>query len=327
VIDTADIGGPVEDAIEPELPICDPHHHLWNEPDSRYLLNDLKADAASGHNVLATVYIECMSSYRAAGPDHLKPVGETEFVIRADPNGFVAAIVGYADLRSPAVEDVIAAHLEAGAGRFRGIRQPCATDPSPAIRPSARNPPSNLLADKAFRSGLAAAGRAGLSFDAWLYHPQIGELVDLALAQPDVLIILDHLGGPLGVGPYRDRGGVVDSWRASMTRLSQCSNVMVKLGGIGMRVFGVRSARGRGGATSQELSAFWGDQISWCIEQFGVDRCMFESNFPLDRATCSYLVLWNAFKKIVVGASAAEKAALFSGTARRAYRLHLADTT
>ena len=318
---------PVEDAIEPDLPICDPHHHLWNNPDSRYLLDDLKADTSSGHNVLATVYIECMSSYRAAGPEHLRPVGETEFVVRTDPDGFVAGIVGYADLRSPAVEDVIAAHIEAGAGRFRGIRQPCATDPSPAIRPSARNPPPNLLADEAFRSGIAALGRAGLSFDAWLYHPQIGQLVDLALTQPDVLIILNHLGGPLGVGPYHDRREVVDSWKASMARLARCPNVMVKLGGIGMRVFGVRSARGLGDATSQELSTFWGDQISWCIEQFGVGRCMFESNFPVDRTTCSYPVLWNAFKKIAAGASAGEKAALFSGTARRTYRLPVVDPT
>jgi L-fuconolactonase len=312
----------MEETLDPDLLICDPHHHLWNRPGSRYMVEELRADTDSGHRVLRTVFVECQSGYRTAGPEPFRPVGETDFVVAADPDGFIAGVVGFADLRAPEVEDVLAAHVEAGAGRFRGIRHASAWDPSPDIRPSHTSPPPGLLGDPAFRSGFAALGRAGLSYDAWLYHPQINELTDLARAHPDVPIILDHLGGPLGIGPYGGRRDeMLKDWRLAMRDLARCPNVVIKLGGIGMPIFGMRWHHQPGGTTSEELAAAWGGEIRWCVEQFGVDRCMFESNFPVDKASCSYAVLWNAFKRITVHASPSEKAALFHDTATRTYRL------
>jgi len=313
--------GAMEQVLEPDLPICDPHHHLWETPGNRYMMEELTADTGAGHRITRTVFVECMSGWRSDGPESHRPVGETEFVVSTDPNGFVAGIVGHADLRVPDIEDVLAAHVEAGHGRFRGIRDASAWDPSPDVRASHTGPPARLLSDPAFRAGFAALGRAGLSYDAWLYHPQIPELTDLARSAPEVPIVLDHLGGPLGIGPYRGRREeVLAAWRSDMSDLASCPNVVVKLGGIGMPVYGMEWHR-TGGATAEELAATWGPEIRWCIEQFGVDRCMFESNFPVDRPSCGYVTLWNAFKLMAADASAAEKAALFHDTAARFYRI------
>jgi predicted TIM-barrel fold metal-dependent hydrolase len=311
-----------EEPLDPDLPIVDPHHHLWDHPTSTYLSAELRADTSSGHDVRNTVFVECGSGYRPDGPPSMTFVGETEFVVAEDPDGFIAGIVGRADLATPDIDDVLAAHVEAGDGRFRGIRHASAHDPSPEIHESHTKPPPGLLGQADFRRGIDALGRAGLRFEAWLYHPQLPELVDLARAHPDVPIVLDHLGGPLGIGPYAGRRDeVLETWRASMLDVAACDNVVLKLGGIGMPVYGMGFHRQEGGATSEELAAAWGEPIRWCIEQFGVDRCMFESNFPVDRASCDYVTLWNAFKRITADASAAEKDALFSATARRAYAL------
>lgn len=311
----------VEEVIEPDLLICDAHHHLWDRPGKPYLLDEFRSDTNSGHRVERSVFIECGSSYRTDGPEAFRPVGETEFVVSADPEGFIAGIVGFADLRVPEIADVLAAHIEAGAGRFRGIRHSSTWSSSPEI-PVRRPDLPNLLGDIAFRSGLATLGRAGLSYDAWLYHPQITELTDLARALPDLPIILDHLGGPLGIGPYRgQRNEVLAVWRPAIKELATCSNVSIKLGGIGMSMFGIEWHGQPGAATSEEMAAAWRGEILWCIEQFGVDRCMFESNFPPDKKSCSYLVLWNAFKRMTADASPAEKQALFHDTATKIYAL------
>jgi L-fuconolactonase len=310
----------MEQVLEPDLAICDPHHHLWSHPGDRYLMEELRADIGSGHRVERTVFVECRSAYRADGPGHMAPVGETDFVVAADPGGPIAGIVGFADLRDPAIGDVLAAHIEAGRGRFRGIRHISAWDPSLEATIDLVVSPPGLLGDPAFRSGFAALGRAGLGFDAWLYHPQLPELTALARAHPDVPIVLDHLGGPLGTGRYR-RADVRPSWRAAMADVAACPNVTLKLGGIGMPIFGADWHDRPGGATSEEIASAWGDDIRWCIEAFGADRCMFESNFPVDKVSCSYRNLWNAFKRMAAGASPSEKAALFAGTAVRTYRL------
>jgi L-fuconolactonase len=311
----------MEDVLEPDLAICDPHHHLWDRSGNRYMLEELEADTGSGHRVVHTVFVECTSGYRPDGPEAFRPVGETEFVVAADPGGSVAGIVGFADLTAPEVTDVLAAHVEAGNGRFRGIRHASARDPSPDIRSSHTNPPPGLLGHADFRRGLTALGQAGLSFDAWLYHPQLPELTALARSHPDVPIVMDHLGGPLGIGPYTDRAETISVWRSAMAELATCPNVTLKLGGIGMPIYGMKWHHRPEGASSEELAEAWQDEIRWCIDRFGVDRCMFESNFPVDRESCTYLDLWNAFKRIASDASPADKAMLFHDTAVRFYRL------
>jgi L-fuconolactonase len=302
--------------------IVDAHHHMWAHPENPYLAKELRGDTQTVEGVARTIYVECGSSYRATGPPYLRPVGETEFVVAAEPTGFVAGIVGFADLRGPMLADCLDRHIEAGRGRFRGIRQANAWDPSSAIRAAHTDPPPGLLADQDFRHGLALLGKADLSFDAWMFHPQLPELADLARAHPDVVIVLNHLGGPLGIGPYAGRRvEVLDEWRTSMTDVARCENVMLKLGGIGMSIFGHGWHRQPGGATVEQLVNTWGTEVQWCIEQFGVHRCMFESNFPVDKVSCSYAVLWTAFDAIAAGASTAERNALFAGTATKVYRL------
>ena len=320
-----------EEVIEPELAICDPHHHLWDHPASRYLLDELLEDIGDGHNVVSTVFVECASMYRADGDEALKPVGETEFV-----NGIAAmsasgqygstrvcaGIVSYADLNLGAeVGRVLDAHTSASP-RFRGIRHAAGWDAAAAVRNSHTDPFAGMLADPAFREGFAELGRRGLSFDAWLYHPQLSELTDLARAFPDTTIILDHLGGPLGIGPYQNqRQAIFDAWHEDIQALSRCENVVAKLGGMVMPINGFGFHKQAQPPTSDALVAAAGDYYRHMLDCFGPQRCMFESNFPVDKQSCSYRVLWNAFKKLVADASPSEKAQLFHDTAARVYRL------
>ncbi len=333
-----------EEALEPELPICDPHHHLWDfdhEPPTpsrparvpnRYLLDELLADLASGHNIVSTVFIECGSMYRGSGPEAMRPVGETEFVngiAAMSASGLygrcriAAGIVGLADLTLGAsVAEVLEAHIAAGAGRFRGIRHAAAWDASPEIRNSHTSPNQGLYADAGFRAGFARLTPLDLSFEGWCYHPQIPELTDLARAFPGTSIILDHFGGPLGVGPYAGkREEYLPRWKRDIAELAGCPNVVAKLGGINMKANGFgwhKRARPPGSA---ELAATTRVFYDHCIEHFGVQRCLFESNFPVDKTTCGHGVLWNAFKRIAAGCSAGEKAWLFHDSAARVYRL------
>ena len=320
-----------EGVLEPELPICDPHHHLWDRPNSRYLLDELLLDTGSGHNIVSTVFVECASMYRSDGPDGFKPVGETEFVngvattSASGRYGVMRAcegIVSFADLRlGEKVGEVLDAHMAVGR-RFKGIRHAAGWDASDQVRNSHTNPTEGMLLDATFRKGFGELGRRGLSFDAWLYHPQIPELTELARAFPDTPIILDHLGGPLGIGPYQGRRGeVFAQWKGSVTELAKCPNVVAKLGGIAMPINGFEFHKRERPATSDELVAAGGDYYRHAIDCFGATRCMFESNFPVDKASCSYRTLWNAFKKIAASASSTEKAALFHDTAARVYRL------
>jgi L-fuconolactonase len=312
-----------EEILEPDLAICDPHHHLWEAHDTfggRYMTDELRDDASSGHHIEKTVYVQCRSGYRTSGPEQFRCVGEPEFVVAADPSGFIAGIVGFADLCTPDLDDVLAALAEAAAGRLRGIRQSTAHDESLEI--PMRMAPAGLIHDSAFRRGFGALARAGLSFDAWVFHPQIPELTRLAREYPDVTIVLDHLGGRIGVGPYRQRQAeVLATWRASMTDLAFCPNVTVKLGGTGLPLFENDWHEREAGATAKEIAAAYGDDVGFCIETFGVDRCMFESDFPVDKQSYSYAALWNAFKLMVAGASDSEKRALFHDTATRVYRI------
>jgi L-fuconolactonase len=318
-----------EPVLEPDLAIIDPHHHLWErEGMTRYLLGDLHQDTGAGHRIEATVFVECAWGYRTEGPEELRPVGETETVaaIAAASGGAdaeIGGIVSFADMRlGDAVEDVLAAHAAAGDGRFRGIRHATAYDQDRRVRLTHTRPVPALMADDAFRRGVARLASLDLSFDAWLYHPQIPELTGLARAVPEGRFVLDHLGGPLGIGPYEGRRAeVLEQWRTDLAELATCPNVSVKLGGIGMTAFGLGFEARPEPPSSDDLVAAWGEPIAYVVEQFGADRCMFESNFPVDKMSCSYVTLWNAFKKIAADAGPAEKADLFHDTAARVYRL------
>jgi predicted TIM-barrel fold metal-dependent hydrolase len=319
-----------EAALEPDLPICDPHHHFWEHPDSRYLLDEYLSDIGSGHRVVATVHVECVQHYRSTGPVELRPVGETEYVHRVTASHqdeacgarIAAGIVGFADLTlGPRVLPVLRAHL-AASDRCRGIRHVSAWDASPEIRVAHTHPPPGLLRDPAFRAGFACLARLGLTFDAWLYHAQFGELAELAREFPEVTIVLDHMGGPLGIGPYAGRREeLFAEWRDALDGLARCSNVLVKLGGRTLTLAGFGWHRRDAPPGSEELASAAAPYYAACIDLFGPGRCMFESNFPVDRASCSYAVLWNAFKRLSRRYSDAERAALFHDTAAGAYRL------
>ena len=318
-----------EAALAPELPICDAHHHLWERPPACYLLSDLLADLVSGHKVVSTVGIECGYAYWTHGPEHLKPVGETEFLdgiaaqVAADgaiKTKILAAIVGFADLTlGDAVARVLEAHVAASPKRFRGIRHSTTWDASGALRSDASQ---GLLADGKFRRGFRWLKRFHLSFDAWLYHPQLTELADLARAFPDTSIVLNHLGAPLGVGPYASRRDeVFKQWRRGIGELAAFPNVAVKLGGLGSERSGYDWHLGDERPSAAEVAEALRPYVEHCIERFGVERCMFESNFPVERRANSYVVVWNAFKRLTENYSAAERAVLFHDTAARFYRI------
>ncbi len=321
-----------EAILEPGLAICDPHHHLWDFEGSRYLLPDLLADLETGHRIESTVFVECGAFYAAAGPEPMRFIGETQFVGgaaamaasgRYGPILACQGIVGRADLSQGAsVEEVLTAHIAGGGGHFRGIRHSGAWDADPRIRRSHASPPQGLYALAGFREGFARLSPLGLSFEAWQYHPQLPEVTDLARAFPDTAIVLNHVGGPLGIGPYEGaRAEVFEVWRRGIGELAKCANVQVKLGGLGMAICGFGFHKQDTPATSEDLAAAWRPYIETCVEAFGTARAMFESNFPVDRTSCDYPTLWNAFKRLAAGASDAEKRKLFRDNARAFYRL------
>jgi predicted TIM-barrel fold metal-dependent hydrolase len=323
-----------EEVLDPARPIVDPHHHLWDRGGLRYLIEDLVADIASGHNVVATVYVEARSMYRAAGPEAFRPVGEVEFAngVAAmsasggyGPARICAGIVGHANLLlGDGAKPVLEGEITAGQGRFRGIRHSSAWDAEAEIAGMYVSRPQGLLLDKTFRKGFACLAPLGLSFDAWLFHPQISELADLARAFPDTRIMLDHCGGPAGRGRFaKRRDETFGQWKASIEDIAKCSNVSVKLGGLAMCLLGYDFHLRPKPPSSEEAAAAWRPYIETCIEAFGANRCTFESNFPPDKGQCSYQVIYNAFKRIAAQYSEAEKTALFSKTATDFYGLKL----
>lgn len=323
---------PVEAILDPDRAIVDTHHHLWDFPNNRYLLDELVADLQTGHNVVATVFLECQSMYRKNGPAEMRPVGETEFVAgigamsgsgNYGPTRVAQGIVGFADLAlGERVQPVLEAHITAGGGRFRGIRYATGWDASDVIGNSHAVTAPHILRRSDVRAGLGRLASLDLAFDAWVFHPQLAEVIEVARAFPGLNIILGHAGGVLGYGPYQGkRDEVFASWKASMTELAKHSNVVVKLGGMLMRLAAFDYLALAAPPSSTELAAYWRPYIETCIECFGADRCMFESNFPVEKMGTGYRTLWNAFKRIAEGASESEKQSLFNGTARRVYRL------
>ena len=320
-----------EEPIDPDIPICDPHHHFWDRPGNRYMLDELLSDIGGGHKITETVFVECSAMYRKDGPESMRPVGELEFVqglaAQSASGGYgdtkiAAGIIGYADLSlGDNVIEVLEAQIDASRNRFRGIRNSSCWDQSPEIT-GYKNPPAGLLKDKNFRQGFSHLRRLGLSFDAWMYHTQLQELFDLAKNYPDTPIILDHIGGPIGIGPYSGKQDeVVKLWREGISNLSRCENVVVKLGGLGMPLGGFKWHERNAPPSSEDIARIMSPYYEHCIEEFGVNRCMFESNFPVDNVSTSYTVLWNAFKRITRDYSENERASLFRNTALRVYRI------
>lgn len=322
-----------EPVIDPDLPIVDTHHHLWLRGGHRYLLDEFLTDLDPAHHkIVATVFEECHSHYRADGPPEMRPVGETEFVagiaaMSASGNygqtRVAAGIVGAADLTlGDRVEPVLLAQMRAGGGRFRGVRHSAGYDADPVIGNSGSAMQPGLYGRADFRAGLRRFSALGLVFDAWLYHPQLADVIDLARAFPATPIVMCHVGGFLGYGPYLGRRDEEFArWKQSMTELAGCANVVVKLGGMVNRGAMFDFHNTARPPSSAELAGIWRPFVKTCIELFGAERCMYESNFPVDKMAVGYTALCNAFKRIAAGASADEKLAIFSGTAKRVYRL------
>ncbi|WP_370177394.1 amidohydrolase [Alteriqipengyuania sp.] len=344
-----------EDIIEPDLPIIDPHHHLWDlrpllgmfpEPrhpfietvarSAHYTFDQLLADTnpsdGGGHRIIGTVFMECGAFYDPARGEAMKVVGEVEYVNGVAAQGAsglygdyrpCAGIVGHADLRlGSGAGDVLDALAQAGGSRFKGIRHAGAWDADPSVLGPAFHHPEGLYRDDAFREGFAELGKRGLGFDAWVLEPQLGDVIDLARAFPDQPIVLDHCGTPLGSATY---AGKLDEhferWRASIRELAKCENVTVKLGGLAMSFCGMPTDGPTDSVSSEKLADMWRPYVETCIDAFGTDRAMFESNYPVDKWAGSYATVWNALKRLASGASAEEKHALFAANAARVYRI------
>jgi predicted TIM-barrel fold metal-dependent hydrolase len=328
-----------EETLEPEIPICDPHHHFWDFrteriPYHRYLLHELAADINSGHNVRSTVFVEARSMYRPDGPEEMRPVGEVEFVqglAAASATGLygpgraAASIVGHANLNlGEAVRPVLEALQAASPNRFRGIRHSVTFDPDPSVENTAAHKIEGQMSSDNFRAGAKVLASMGLSLEGWMYFKQMKEFAEFAKAVPDLTIILNHIGGLLRHGPYANRDEeVFGIWREGIAAAAQCPNVVIKLGGIGMPRMGFDWHTRTKPIGSEELASDMAPLMNYCIEQFGPNRCMFESNFPVDKVSFSYHVMYNAFKRLSKGYSASERADMFHDTAARVYRVNI----
>ena len=332
--DAAWLAQTLEPTREPDLPICDPHHHLWvhrPEPPAyqQYLLADLAADIHSGHNVRSTVFIEVRAEYLTEGPEVLRPVGEVAFVQKlADasagggygPARAAAAIIGRADLKlGEQVRPVLEALQAASPNRFRGVRHSVGWDPSPEV---VDREMQGVLATDGYRAGARVLAQMGFVLETSLYFPQLEELATFANMVPELTIVLNHIGGLLRVGPYANRDtAVLAEWRRGVATVAQCPNIVMKLGGVGQARYGFDWSRRAVPIGSEELAESLAPLMTYCIEQFGPERCMFESNFPVDKVSYSYNVLYNAFKRLSQGYSPTERAALFHDAAVRVYSI------
>jgi L-fuconolactonase len=324
-----------EAALDPALPIIDPHHHLWDNEHGRYLIEEFVQELDTGHNIVATVYAQVKAMYRADGPVAMQPVGEVEFangVAAASASGrygktrICEGIIGFADLLlGEEVQPVLEALVHAGNGRFRGIRHGATWDDGSAGY-GRTFAPRHMLLDPQFRRGFARLAPMGLTFDAWLFYPQLPDLMEVLALFPDTAVVLDHAGGILGIPPHSNREEVFVTWRAHIEQLARYPNLSVKIGGLGMLYAGWDFHVHAEPPTSADLAAAWRPYVDVCIEAFGPNRCMFESNFPVDKQSCGYGEVWNAFKRITQNHTAGEKAALFHDTAARFYRLPRASS-
>lgn len=319
-----------EDIIDPQRRIIDPHHHLWERSRSRYLLEEFWEDTSSGHAVEKTVFIECHTNYHADGPEHLRSLGETAFArdqaveSRSGEAGRaeIAGIVAHADLRHPSLDEILEAHEDTAEGLLRGFRQAGAHEANADYLFIKPRQPAGLYLDEKFQRGVRQLSQRGLTYDTWHYHHQNRDFMKLLAAAPDTQIILDHFGTPLGVGPYAGhREEIYQQWRRDIAELARYDNLVLKLGGLAMPDNGFGWNRRDEPPTSDEFVAEQRRYYLHAIDCFGPERCMFESNFPVDKWSLSYHVLWNGLKKMVADFSEAEKDTLFYRTAARIYRL------
>ena len=319
----------VEEILDPEREIIDPHHHMWKTGGLPvYLLEDLWSDTESGHNIVKTVFMECGAEYRLDGPAHLKVVGETEFVrdaaiaSRGQGKAEISGIVAHADLTldSELLRETLEAHEAAGQGLFRGIRQGGAHDPDKSLAWLDATPHADLFSRNEFRKGVGLLGELGYTYDSWHYHFQNSAYTDLARAVPGTVIVLDHFGTPCGVGSFEGKmEEVMVEWKADISRMAECENVVVKIGGLAMPVNGFNWHNLQSPPTSDEVAQAHREYYLHTIDAFGPSRCMFESNFPVDKLSMSYSVYWNAMKKMAAEFSNDEQHELFYGTAARVY--------
>ena len=332
------INGVKEEIIDPDMEIIDPHHHLWHGPEDppgikesyRYLLEDLWSDTSSGPNIKKTVFIDCGQEYYEEGPDRFKPVGETEFVVEIAKQGRqspdkaqIAGIIGHANMMlGSSVKEVLEMHQEKGEGLFRGIRHAGGWDEDERVRNAHSHPTPHIYLEDNFQQGLEELSSLGMVFDTWHYHNQIKDLTKLAKNLPNLTIVHDHFGGPLGIGPYEGkRDEIYEQWKEDTYELSQCVNVFAKLGGLAMPINGWDWHRKDLPATSDEIVAEQARYYMHTLDCFGADRSMFESNFPVDKQSVSYHVIWNAYKKMTIHLGDNEKRKLFYETANKVYKL------
>ncbi|MCC3721358.1 amidohydrolase family protein [Rouxiella badensis] len=318
-----------EIALEPDRPIIDAHHHFYDRPGWTYLLDEYLQDAQSGHNIQASVYMQALTRYRESGEASLRPVGEIEYVAEVTAHQqarrpqVAKRMIGYADLRlGAAVREVLEAEIAAGQGRLAGVRHLVTWDADRSLVNPLSAAPQGLLLDNAYREGVAQLAPLGLSCDAWLFFPQLPELFDLAKRFPDTPFIVNHCGGVVRIASYAQHPqAVFAAWSASMRQLAELPNVYVKLGGLGMRINGFDFEKGERPPTSEQLAEAWAPWVMTCLEAFGAGRCMFESNFPVDKGSYPFSNGWNAFKRLTATASESEREALFRGTVSKVYRL------
>jgi L-fuconolactonase len=313
-----------EPVLDPETPIVDPHHHLWDRGGHTYLPAQFAQDAA-GHNLLASLYVECLSHYDDGGPESLRPAGETAYVaalVQAVDTGIAAGILAYADLSlGHAVDAVLDAHTAVADGRLRGVRYTTAWDGDPAIHASYPTRPGMLL-EASVQAGADRLAPHGLVLDVWVYFHQLGDVAALARACPELTIVVDHAGGPIGMGGYAERRhAVFTQWRSALQVLGSLPNVRLKFGGLAMPLSGFAWRKLEQPPSSEALARAWHPYFETCLEIFGPERCMFESNFPVDRSGCTYASLWNAFKRLAAPLAPIERQALLSANALKVYRL------
>lgn len=319
--------GESERILEPDLPICDTHFHV--APKYKYSLEDFLRDANDGHRIVTSVYAETLGNhYRQTGPDHLRTVGEIEFVsgLRektwSDPIRVAEGIVGYVDLTKGAdTIEALDASIAAGKGGLKGIRINASWDDTGSLPISRMETGPDLYSRSDFREGLAEAIKRGLSLDAWQYFFQLPKLIELVRAFPDGRYVLDHCAGLLCTGVYSNRAEIFQTWRSQLHELARFPNVLIKISGLANWISGFDFHSRPVEGSSQEMADLWRPYFETCVELFGPERCMLASNFPVESPATSYRTLWNAFKILTVAASPDEKARLYHDTAREFYRL------